>query len=82
MEEERIYRLKNGKEMILLTTINYNGIRHLLLTDERTNDIEVAYEENEKLVFINKQNPYFSDILLMLFKKYKKIMDEQNLTQE
>lgn len=80
MEEERIYRLKNGEEYVLLATTNYNDVRHLLLTNEKTNDIKVAFEEDKKLVFIDKENPYFSDILLMLFKKFKNIVDEQKLT--
>lgn len=71
MEEERIYKLKNGQEMVLLASENYNGIRHLLLVDEKTEDIQVAFEENNQLVLINKQNPYFSDILIMLVKKLR-----------
>lgn len=71
MEEEKIYKLKNGQEMVLLASENYNGIRHLLLVDEKTDDIQIAFEENKKLVLINKQNPYFSDILIMLVKKFR-----------
>lgn len=71
MEEERIYKLTNGQEMVLLASENYNGIRHLLLVDEKTDDIQVAFEENNQLVLINKQNPYFSDILIMLIKKLR-----------
>ena len=71
MEEERIYKLKNGQEMVLLATENYDGIRYLLLVDEKTDDIQVGFEENNKLILINKQNPYFSDILIMLVKKFR-----------
>ena len=71
MEEERIYKLKNGQEMVLLATENYNGIRYLLLVDEKTDDIQVGFEENKNLVLIDKQNPYFSDILIMLVKKLR-----------
>ena len=71
MEEEKIYKIKNGQEMVLLASENYNGIRHLLLVDEKTDDIQIAFEENKKLVLINKQNPYFSDILIMLVKKFR-----------
>lgn len=75
MEEERIYKLKNGQEMVLLASENYNGIRHLLLVDEKTDDIQVAIEENNQLVLINKQNPYFSDILIMLVNKLRKSLN-------
>ncbi|MGM9849680.1 MAG: hypothetical protein ACI31V_02140 [Bacilli bacterium] len=71
MEEERIYKLKNGQEMVLLATENYNGIRYLLLVDEKTDDIQVGFEENNNLILIDKQNPYFSDILIMLVKKLR-----------
>lgn len=71
MEEERIYKLKNGQEMVLLATENFNGIRYLLLVDEKTDDIQVGFEEDKKLVLIDKQNPYFSDILIMLVKKLR-----------
>lgn len=71
MEEERIYKLKNGQEMVLLATENHNGIRYLLLVDEKTDDIQVGFEENKNLVLIDKQNPYFSDILIMLVKKLR-----------
>jgi hypothetical protein len=57
--------------MVLLATENYNGIRYLLLVDEKTDDIQVGFEENKNLVLIDKQNPYFSDILIMLVKKLR-----------
>jgi len=71
MEEEKIYKLKNGKEMVLLTNANYNGIRYLLLCDGETDEIKIAYEEDKKLIYIDKENPNFSDILITLFKKFK-----------
>ena len=75
MEEERIYKLKNGQEMVLLASENYNGIRYLLLVDEKTDDIQVGFEENNKLMLIDKQNPYFSDILIMLVNKLRKSLN-------
>ena len=75
MEEERIYKLKNGQEMVLLATENYDGIRYLLLVDEKTDDIQVGFEENNKLMLIDKQNPYFSDILIMLVNKLRKSLN-------
>lgn len=71
MEEERIYRLKNGKELVLLTHLKYEGVRYLLLGDENKDDVEIATEENNQLLIIDKKNPYYSDLLLMLFKKFK-----------
>lgn len=75
MEEERIYKLKNGQEMVLLAAENYDGIRYLLLVDEKTDDIQVGFEENNKLMLIDKQNPYFSDILIMLVNKLRKSLN-------
>lgn len=69
MEEERIYRLKNGQELVLLANINRDGIRYLLLSDEKTDEVEVGFEENGNLVLIDKQNPHFSELLQMLLKK-------------
>ena len=75
MEEERIYKLKNGQEMVLLAAENYDGIRYLLLVDEKTDDIQVGFEENNKIMMIDKQNPYFSDILIMLVNKLRKSLN-------
>lgn len=76
MEEERIYRLKNGKEMVLLAHTKYEGIRYLLLGNEQDDEIEVATEEDKKLIIIDKQNPYFSDILILLMKSFRDSMNE------
>lgn len=71
MEDEKIYKLKNGQELVLLANENYNGIRYLLLVDEKTDDIQVGFEENNKLVLIDRQNKYYTDILVMLVKKMR-----------
>lgn len=75
MEEERIYRLQNDKEMVLLAHTKYEGVRYLLLGNEQDDDIEIAVEEENSLLIIDKQNEHFSDILLLLVKNFRENMN-------
>ena len=67
--EEKIYVLKNGEEKILLARATYNDIRYLLLTDSEGNDFQIAYEEDNSLNFINKDDKDFVTILGLLYQK-------------
>ena len=69
MEQERIYVLKNGEEKILLAREMFNDIRYLLLSDSEGNDFQIAYEENNCLNFLNKDDDNFTTILGILYKK-------------
>ena len=71
MIDERIYRLNNGEEKVLLTRAPYREKKYLLLSDKITEEVEVGYEEDGKLVTINKNYPDFSKILEILYNKLK-----------
>jgi len=67
--EERIYVLKNGEEKILLARATYNDTRYLLLTDSERNEFQIAYEKDNSLNFINKDDKDFVTILGLLYQK-------------
>ena len=69
MEEEKVYILKNGEEKILLAREIFNNRRYLLLSDNEGNDFQIAYEEDDNLVFLNKDDENFIMILGLLCKK-------------
>lgn len=71
MTEERVYKLENGKEKILMSTMVYKDKRYLLLLDEETDTVEVGFEKNGKLVYLDKNSGYYRTILLELYNKLK-----------
>lgn len=71
MTEERVYKLTNGKEQILMSTVIYEEQRYLLLLDEEKDTIEVGYEKNGRLVYLDKNSEYCRTILLKLYDKLK-----------
>lgn len=77
MEEEKVYRLKNGKELVLLAHAKIEGIRYLLLGNEQDDDIEIAVEEDNNLMIVDKQNEHYPDVLLILMKNLKENMDKE-----
>ncbi len=75
MIDERIYKLKNGEEKILLAYATYEGRRYLLLSNEEADNLQVAYEEDNKLIYLNKDDENFNIILSLLSEKLKKEID-------
>lgn len=71
MVEEKIYKLENGKELVIMESIKLNNIRYLLLCDNKSDDVKIGYEENNNLVFLNKDSKNFYEISMALFKKFK-----------
>lgn len=71
MVDERVYKLKNGQEKILLARANFNDKRYLLLSDNETDDFEIGYEEDNKLIYLKKNDPSYTTILSMLYNKLK-----------
>ena len=51
MVEEKIYKLENGKEKVLMSTVILNDKRYLLLCDNATEEADVAYEDNGNLIY-------------------------------
>jgi hypothetical protein len=77
MVEERIYRLQDGKEMVLLAHAKIEGVRYLLLGNEQDDDVEIAVEEDNNLLIIDKQNENYPDVLLVLMKNLEENMDKE-----
>jgi hypothetical protein len=71
MTEERVYKLENGKEKILMSTMVYKDKRYLLLLDEETDAVEVGFEKNGRLVYLDKNSEYYRTILSELYNKLK-----------
>lgn len=69
MTEEKVYKLKNGKEKILMARTIYQDKRYLLLVDNDTEEYDIAYEEDNKLIYLKKEDPNFSNILMLLYDK-------------
>lgn len=69
MSEERVYKLANGKEKILMSTVIYEEKRYLLLLNEETDTLEVGFEKNGKLVYVDKNSEYYKTIILKLYNK-------------
>ena len=75
MIDERIYKLKNGEEIILMSYATYENKRYLLLSDEKTEDFQVAYEENNKLIYLDKNDTIYNTVLSILSDKLRKELD-------
>lgn len=76
MIDEKIYKLKNGEEKILMSYITYENKRYLLLSDEASDDFQIAYEENNELIYLDKNDARYNTILSLLSKKLEKEIDE------
>ena len=71
MTEERVYKLENGKEKGLMSTAIFNDKRYLLLYDNATEEVDVAFEEKGNLRYIEKNGKDFETILSLLYNKLK-----------
>ena len=69
MNKERIYKLKDGTERKLISHEIINNIIYLLLYDEQNDEIDIAYEQDNKLEFLKKDNELFEELLKQLFNK-------------
>ena len=69
MNKEKIYKLKDGTERKIITYSVINNIRYLLLYDEKNDEIDIAFEEEKKLKFLNKNNELYNEILKQLHDK-------------
>ena len=76
MIDEKIYKLKNGEEKVLLSYVMHGDKRYLLLSDEVSNDFQVAYEENNELIYLDKNNAIYNTVLSMLSDKLTKEINE------
>lgn len=73
MIDERVYKLNNGEEKVLLANSVYDNKRYLLLSDGKTEKVELAYEENGSLIIINEEYPNYNKILEILYNKLNQI---------
>lgn len=76
MIDEKVYKLKDGEEKILLSYVMFNDKRYLLLSDEMTEDFQVAYEEKNELIYLNKKDEIYNTVLSMLCDKLTKEINE------
>lgn len=76
MIDEKVYKLKDGEEKILLSYVMFNDKRYLLLSDEMTEDFQVAYEEKNELIYLNKKDAIYDTVLSMLSDKLTKEINE------
>lgn len=70
MVEEKVYKLENGENKILMSQIKIQDRKYVLLSDENTEETEVAYEENGNLNFIEKTNENYRYIFEQLYQKF------------
>ena len=69
MEEDRIYKLQDGTEKILISHTMIKDKRYLLLYDEQKDEHYIAYEENKNLVFIDENNENYKYLLEKLYQE-------------
>ena len=71
MVEERVYKLDDNTNMILIEHAIYNNKRYLLLNKENTDEIVIAYEENNELNIIDESYENYKEIAQTLYSKMK-----------
>lgn len=76
MIDEKIYKLKNGEEKILMSYATYENRRYLLLSDEKTENFQIAYEENNKLIYLDRNDVIYDTVLSLLSDKLRKEIDQ------
>lgn len=69
MVDEKIYELQDGTNMILIEHTIYKNKRYLLLNKENTDEVSIAYEENNELINIDKNYEDYDEISKTLFLK-------------
>ena len=69
MVEEKIYKLEDGTEYILMDRITYKEKRYLLLLNDADETTEIGYEEDKKLFFIKEDDPVYDDLIIEFAKK-------------
>lgn len=69
MVEEKIYKLENGTEYILMDRITYKDKRYLLLLNNADETSEIGYEENNQLFFIKEDDPNYDELIIEFAKK-------------
>ncbi len=72
MVEEKVYKLADNTNMILIEHVIYKDKRYLLLNKENTDEVCIAYEDNGELVFINSDYFDYHEIALSLLAKLEK----------
>lgn len=73
MEEERIYKLEDGTEMVLIDKAIYNDKRYLLVIDNKTNEVEIAYEEDGCLNYLDENDSIYNELIMLFSKKTENI---------
>lgn len=71
MVEEKVYILEDSAEMILIEKLIFKERRYLLLNERNTDNIFVAYEDNNKLNFLDEKDNDYKKIFSMLIEKHK-----------
>lgn len=71
MIDEKVYVTEDGMEYILGERLILNDKRFLLLYQDNSSDVFIAYEENGNLIFIGEDYPGYNDIFGLLFEKFK-----------
>ncbi len=70
MLEEKIYRLKNGQEMVLMDRLEFNGQRYLLLVDNENEDnVKIGYEKDNNLYYLDENEEIYEKLILEFSKK-------------
>ena len=72
MVEEGVYKLDDNTNMILIEHAIYNNKRYLLLNKEDTDEIVIAYEENNELNIIDETYENYKEIAQTLYSKLNK----------
>ena len=76
MIEEKIYVVEDGVELIIIEKINYGGINYMLLKNNKTPEIRIAYEYDSKLFYITQEDADYQIVSALLLDKLKETLEK------
>lgn len=76
MSEEKLYVLEDGTELVIIEKINYYGVNYMLLKNNKSTEIRIAYEYNGNLIYIKKDEDNYQEIAKLLLEKVKETLEQ------
>ena len=71
MGEQKIYIMEDGKELMLIENEIINNKRYLLLFSKEKEELTVAYEHNNELIYMDEFDDNYEKINETLKNKYE-----------